>query len=87
METAAENLEFERAAKLRDQLVAINTIVERQKVVSTTTGDQDVMAVVADETGAAVQMFFIRGGKLIGQEHFLLDGAEDGVGGGDRQSF
>ena len=79
METAAENLEFERAAKLRDQLVAINTIVERQKVVSTTTGDQDVMAVVADETGAAVQMFFIRGGKLIGQEHFLLDGAEDGV--------
>lgn len=80
MEAAAENLEFERAAKLRDQLVAINTIVERQKVVSTTTGDQDVMAVVADETGAAVQMFFIRGGKLIGQEHFLLDGAEDGVG-------
>lgn len=80
METAAENLEFERAAKLRDQLLAINTIVERQKVVSTTAGDQDVMAVVADETGAAVQMFFIRGGKLIGQEHFLLEGAEDGVG-------
>jgi len=80
MEAAAENLEFERAAKLRDQLLAINTIVERQKVVSTTAGDQDVMAVVADETGAAVQMFFIRGGKLIGQEHFLLEGAEDGVG-------
>lgn len=79
METAAENLEFERAAKLRDQLAAINVIVERQKVVSTTAGDQDVMAVVADETGAAVQMFFIRGGKLIGQEHFLLDGAEDGI--------
>ena len=75
MEAAAERLEFERAAKLRDQVNALQTIVERQKVVNTTGGDQDVMAVVADEHGAAVQMFFIRGGKLIGQEHFLLDGA------------
>jgi excinuclease ABC subunit C len=81
MEDAAENLEFERAGKLRDQIASIQTIVERQKVVNTTSGDQDVMAVVADETGAAVQMFFIRGGKLIGQEHFLLDGTdgENGV--------
>ncbi len=80
MEAAAENLEFERAAKLRDQLQSIRTIVERQKVVSTTTGDQDVMAVVADDAGACVQMFFIRGGKLIGQEHFLLEGTEGETG-------
>ncbi len=78
MEAAAENLEFERAAKIRDQIAAIKTIAERQKVVSTTTGDQDVIAVVNDATGACVQMFFIRGGKLIGQEHFLLDGAAGG---------
>jgi excinuclease ABC subunit C len=76
MEDAAENMEFERAAKLRDQLQSVNAIVERQKVVSTTTGDQDVLAVVSDENGACVQMFFIRGGKLIGQEHFLLEGTE-----------
>lgn len=76
MEEAAENMEFERAAKLRDQLNSVNAIVERQKVVSTTTGDQDVLAVVSDENGACVQMFFIRGGKLIGQEHFLLEGTE-----------
>lgn len=76
METAAENLEFERAGKFRDQLNSIKQIVERQKVISTTTGDQDVMAVVADEAGACVQMFFIRSGKLIGQEHFLLDGTD-----------
>ncbi|MGC4047245.1 MAG: excinuclease ABC subunit UvrC [Armatimonas sp.] len=76
MEAAAEDLEFERAARLRDQINAISQIVERQKVVNTQGGDQDVLAVVADELGAAVQMFFIRGGKLIGQEHFLLDGAE-----------
>lgn len=80
MEEAAENLEFERAAKLRDRLQSIHLITERQKVVNTTLGDQDVMAVVADETGAAVQMFFVRGGKLIGQEHFLLEGTE-GEGG------
>ena len=76
MEEAAENLEFERAAKVRDRINSINTIIERQKVVSTTTGDQDVMAVVTDESGACVQMFFIRGGKLIGQEHFLLEGTD-----------
>lgn len=76
MEDAAENLDFERAAKLRDQIQSLQTVMERQKVVSTTTGDQDVMAVVADETGACVQMFFVRGGKLIGQEHFLLEGTD-----------
>ena len=76
MEAAAESLEYERAAKIRDQINSLNQIIERQKVVNTTGGDQDVLAVVADELGAAVQMFFIRGGKLIGQEHFLLDGAE-----------
>ena len=80
MEAAAEDLQFERAAKIRDQIQAIETIVERQKVVSTTTGDQDVMAVVSDEAGACVQMFFIRGGKLIGQEHFLLEGTDSGEG-------
>ncbi|MFM7320353.1 MAG: excinuclease ABC subunit UvrC, partial [Armatimonadota bacterium] len=80
METAAENLEFERAAKIRDRIQAVNQVVERQKVVNTTGGDQDVLAVVADEHGAAVQMFCIRGGKLIGQEHFLLESAEGGTG-------
>ncbi len=76
MEAASEDLEFERAAKYRDQINAIGQIVERQKVVNTQGGDQDVLAVVADDLGAAVQMFFIRGGKLIGQEHFLLEGAD-----------
>ena len=76
MEAAADDMQFERAAKLRDTLHAIETVRERQKVVSTTTGDQDVMAVVSDDAGACVQMFFIRGGKLIGQEHFLLEGTE-----------
>ncbi|MFY7953143.1 MAG: excinuclease ABC subunit UvrC [Armatimonadaceae bacterium] len=80
MEAAAENLEFERAAKIRDRINAVNQIIERQKVVNTSGGDQDVLAVVADDHGAAVQMFCIRGGKLIGQEHFLLESSEGETG-------
>ncbi len=77
MDTAAENLEFEKAARLRDQIVAVETLIERQKVVSTNAADQDVVAIINEDGKSAVQMFFIRAGKLIGQEHFLLDGTED----------
>ncbi len=76
MEAAAEDLQFEKAARLRDQLAAIETLIERQKVVSTNQTDQDIVALVNDQGKSAVQMFFIRNGKLIGQEHFLLDGME-----------
>ena len=76
MDAAAEDLQFEKAARLRDQLQAVETLAERQKVVSTNQADQDVVALVNDQGRSAVQMFFIRSGKLIGQEHFLLDGME-----------
>ncbi|MCS6831703.1 MAG: excinuclease ABC subunit UvrC [Armatimonadota bacterium] len=75
MEEAAEHLEFERAASLRDQIRAVEQVMSQQKVVSTDMVDQDVLAYAADEQRALVQMFFIRGGKLIGQQHFFLDGA------------
>ncbi|HXG23399.1 MAG TPA: excinuclease ABC subunit UvrC, partial [Chthonomonadales bacterium] len=74
---AAENLEFERAAKLRDQVAALEEVMRRQKVISTQMIDQDVIALVAEEGGACVQMFYIRGGKLIGQNHFLLEGTDE----------
>ena len=76
METASDDLQFEKAARLRDQLQGIETLIERQKVVSTNQTDQDIIALVNDQGKSAVQMFFIRNGKLIGQEHFLLDGME-----------
>jgi excinuclease ABC subunit C len=75
MEEAAERLEFERAAALRDQIRAVEQVMLQQKVVSTEMVDQDVLAYAADEQRALVQMFFIRGGKLIGQQHFFLEGA------------
>ena len=75
MEDSAERLLFEKAARLRDQVQAVQRVIERQKVVSRTLVDQDAVALVADDGNACAQMLFIRGGKLIGQEHFLLDGA------------
>ena len=80
MEEAAENLEFERAARLRDRVQGVEEVLQRQKVITTELIDQDVIAVVEDDTGlngACVQMFFIRGGKLIGQNHFLVEGTDE----------
>jgi excinuclease ABC subunit C len=76
MREAAERLEFERAARLRDQLQAARHIVERQKIVAATGSDQDVIAFARDNGNACVQVFFIRDGKLLGREYFLLEGAE-----------
>ncbi len=77
METAAENLNFERAAAIRDQMQAIERVVERQRVISPERIDSDVIAMARADGEACVQIFFIRGGKLIGREYFILEGAED----------
>jgi len=78
MEQASEELRFERAATLRDQLRAIEQIIERQKVVfSSDYKDSDVIAMARADGEACVQVFFIRAGKLIGREYFILEGTED----------
>ncbi len=77
METAAEALDFERAAQLRDQIKAIDQIVEKQKVVNTGTLDEDVIAFAQADGDACVQVFFIRGGKLVGRDYFVLEGTAD----------
>lgn len=87
MNQAAENLEFERAAVLRDQIQALEAILQRQKVLSTDHGDRDVIAVVKDERGAAIQMLYVRGGKLIGQRQFYLDGSAETAPGEAVQEF
>ncbi|MCO5184142.1 MAG: excinuclease ABC subunit UvrC [Anaerolineae bacterium] len=76
MLVASENLDFERAARYRDQLRAIEKIVEKQKVISAAKADQDVVAFARDEGDACVQIFFIRHGKLIGREYFLLENTD-----------
>jgi excinuclease ABC subunit C len=77
MMQAAEELAFERAALIRDQIEAIDKVIERQKVVSTDQVDSDVIAMARENGDACVQIFFIRNGKLIGREYFVLEGSED----------
>ena len=74
MERAAESTDFEKAARLRDQIQAVERVVEGQKIAARVRGEQDVIAFEGDGDQAYVQVFFIRGGKLIGRESFLLRG-------------
>jgi excinuclease ABC subunit C len=74
MALASEALEYERAGTIRDQLLAIETVVANQKVVSQEKIDSDVIAFARDDHDACVEVFFIRSGKLIGHEYFILDG-------------
>ena len=76
MEKASEALNFEKAAEYRDQLKAINMVVSKQKVISAANADQDVIAFAREQGDACVQIFFIRYGKLIGREYFMLEGTE-----------
>ncbi len=77
MQAAAERWQFEQAAAYRDQLAAIRRVIERQKIVSTSMADQDVIAFARADGDACVQVFFIRGGRLIGREYFVLDGTAE----------
>ncbi|WP_031516696.1 excinuclease ABC subunit UvrC [Desulfofalx alkaliphila] len=77
MHRAAEKLEFEKAAELRDQLQAVQKVVERQKIVSAGLEDQDVIAMARGQDEVCVMVFFVRGGKLIGREHYLLKNTDD----------
>lgn len=76
MEKAAEAYNFELAARLRDQLLAVQKVAEKQNIV-TGAGDQDALGMARSELGVCVQVFFIRSGKMIGREHFLLGGSEE----------
>ncbi len=77
MTAAAEELQYEKAATIRDQLQAIDRVVERQKVISSEQTDSDVIAMARADGEACVQVFFIRSGKLIGREYFVLEGTEE----------
>ncbi len=77
MATASEALNFERAAGIRDRLQAMERVVERQKIVAPADVDQDVIAFSQIKNDTCVQVLFIRGGRLVGREYFMLDNAED----------
>ena len=74
---AADSLEFERAAVLRDQLAAIEKVHEGQKVLHLTSENMDIVAAASGGREAWVEVFFIRQGKLIGRDHFIMEGTQD----------
>ncbi|OGO20234.1 MAG: excinuclease ABC subunit C [Chloroflexi bacterium RBG_16_50_9] len=74
MNRAAEALDFERAARIRNQIQAIQRVIEGQKIATMVSGEQDVVAFIQDRDMAYVQVFFVRRQKLIGRESFLLQG-------------
>jgi excinuclease ABC subunit C len=77
MEEAAQALDYERAAILRDQVMAIESVGEEQKVASAAVGDEDVIALARAGDEACAMVFLVRGGKLTGREHFVLVGTQD----------
>ncbi|MGC1380306.1 MAG: excinuclease ABC subunit UvrC [Candidatus Baltobacteraceae bacterium] len=74
MTDAAEHFNFESAARLRDRIVQVRRVTEAQKVVWKSRLDMDLVAVARAQGQGCMQVFLVRGGKLIGQEHFILDG-------------
>ena len=81
MKEAAEKLEFEEAAKLRDLYNSVKQVAQKQKITDSEGEDRDIVALAAEESDAVIQVFFVRGGRLIGREHFYMknvDGQERG---------
>jgi excinuclease ABC subunit C len=77
MQQASSDLDFEKAARLRDRIVAVGRAVERQLVVAERDEDIDVIGISQDELEAAVQIFYVRNGRVVGRKGFVLDKVED----------
>ncbi|HEV8297524.1 MAG TPA: excinuclease ABC subunit UvrC [Acidimicrobiales bacterium] len=77
MTTSAENLEFELAARYRDRLASVRRAIEKQQIVADRNEDIDVIGIADDELEAAVQVFFVRKGRVVGRKGFIVDKVED----------
>lgn len=81
MEDASEAMEFEKAIEYRELLSSVRKIAQKQKITDTAGDDRDILAVASEQEDAVVQVFFIRGGRLIGRDHFYLR-----ISGGETES-
>ena len=82
MQSAATDLEFERAARLRDRLLAVRKAIEKQQMVADRSEDLDVIGIAEDELEAAVQVFYVRKGRVVGRRGLILDKVEELTPGG-----
>ena len=72
MQEASDNLQFEEAAHFRDLIEGVKMVSQKQKMTDSDMDDKDIIAISADDSDAVVQTFFVRGGRLIGREHFYM---------------
>lgn len=77
MEKAAESLKFEKAAAFRDKINAIKKITEKQKIITSNFENEDFISLYKDEKDVCVQVFFLREGKIVGREHFIIENSAD----------
>ena len=87
MRTAAQQLQYEKAALLRDQIHAVERVIEGQRIAVTLKGDQDVIALAQSQGEAYVELFLIRGNKIVGRDHFIMEGVRDETPGHIMSSF
>ena len=87
MQAASEALEFEKAIEYRELLSSVQQIAQKQKITDTAGDDRDILAAALEEEDAVVQVFFIRGGRLIGRDHFYLKVAKEDTSGEILSSF
>ncbi|MCR5249769.1 MAG: excinuclease ABC subunit UvrC [Lachnospiraceae bacterium] len=76
MQEASEAMEFEEAGRIRDLLTSVQSIAQRQKIEDTGQEDKDIVAMARDEEDAVVQVFFVRGGRMVGREHYFMKNTE-----------
>jgi excinuclease ABC subunit C len=88
MEHAADELNFEEAARIRDRIKAVERILEKQRIINTEgQDDQDVIALASGDDETCAQVFFFRSGKLVGREYFILQGTRESSPGEVMTSF
>ena len=87
MKTASEDMNFEEAIRYRDLYASVTQISQKQKITDSEGEDRDILALAVQEKDAVVQVFFVRGGRLIGREHFYMRTATESTKGEILQSF
>lgn len=80
MYNASDNLEFEKAARIRDRIEGIKRLGEKQKIISTADDNRDIIGVYTADGKSSVELFYMRDGKILGSEHYVFDQSELGHG-------